>query len=65
MSHDLKSTRQAAAALNVAVYQVNYLLRLGHVRPSLKDVTGRWWWSEADIEAARAAMLKLRRKAAS
>lgn len=61
MGQNWKSTKQAAAEIPCEVYSLNYQIRLGRVRPSFKCATGRWWWSDEAIEAARAVLANDRR----
>lgn len=57
---DVLTTGQAARAIGRREYHLRYLLRQGLVTPSHR-VAGRWLWTPADLEAARAALARLRR----
>ena len=60
-----RKTCEAARELGVTREKLTGLLRRGRIEPPEKDISGDYWWSDADLERARQALaVDLRRKGA-
>lgn len=49
----MRKTSEVAKILDQPYYTIFNLVRGGHVRPPVKDGSGDYLWSEADIQQAR------------
>ena len=55
-------TPQAARQLNIPVYVLTGLFRYGKMNPPGKDSSGDYFWTPEDLERARQALARGRRR---
>jgi hypothetical protein len=60
---NLVTTRDASRILGVPVYALYWLLRCDRIPPPPKTTTGDYDWQPEDLERARAALARRRRRA--
>jgi hypothetical protein len=56
-----RKTPVAARELGESYHTTINLVRFGKIRPPKRDSSSEFAWSDADLERARAALIKLRR----